>query len=110
MIQHGDPIRLAALLGRAAEDSPRWLAGDLGEILAHQLRAPLMFDLQRARPDIGTPARVARDPFGRPNGTEIHSLGELLVHPSPPLALLRLAKEFAKTSDEQGKMPLPVDV
>jgi hypothetical protein len=108
-IQHGDASRLAILLDRAREDAPRWLTGDLADILAHQLRAPLMFDLKTVRPVIEESDREP-DPLGRPGGPEIHSLGELLVHPSPPAALLRLTKEFAKTSDSQPGSALPSEV
>jgi hypothetical protein len=111
LIKDGDPSRLAALLGQAADDSPRWLADDLADILAHQLRAPLLFDLQRIRPTTTThDPRAEPDPLGRPDGPEIHSLGKLFGHPSPPLALLRLTKDFAKTSDAQPGSALPPEI
>lgn len=104
-IHHGDPSRLADLLGRASDDAPRWLGDDLADIIAHQLRAPLLFDLDRVRPETPT-----ADPLGRPGGPEIHTLGELFAHTRPPLELLMLTKNFAKTCDLTPDFALPSEI
>jgi len=104
-IQHGDPSCLADLLGRASDDAPRWLGDDLADIISHQLRAPLLFDLHRIQPEAPT-----ADPLGRPGGPEIHTLGELFTHTCPPLELLRLTKNFAKTCDLTPDFALPSEV
>src|SRR5205823_4989142 len=40
----------------------------------------------------------------------LNSFGDLLSHPRPPLELLELTKEFAKTSDTRASSPLPPEV
>ena len=103
-IHHGDPSRLAALLGRAGEPPP-WGADDLAAILAHPLRAPVLFDLHR----VPGPGGAAPDPWADAAARQIHSFGDLLAHPNPPLALLVMTKAFAKTADA-GDAPLPGEV
>jgi hypothetical protein len=101
-IQAGDPTRLAALLGQAGQTS-LWGPDDLGAILAHQLRAPLLFDLQRVSAGgDGTAAGPAPDPWAEAAARQIRSFGDLLAHPAPPRALLVMTKAFAKTADAGG--------
>jgi hypothetical protein len=109
-IHHGEPSRLAALLGRAGE-GPEWGSDDLASILAHQLRAPLLFDLHRlASARGGGAAGTPPDPWADAAARQIHSFGDLLDHPTPPRELLLMTKAFAKPADEGGAPALPPEV
>jgi hypothetical protein len=94
----------------------RWRPDELGQILKHQLEAPLLFDLGTSHdPATGGPARAARADedapvAADPGGTEVSNFGELFLHARPPLPLLRLTKRFAKTSDRRQTNPLPEEV
>jgi hypothetical protein len=61
----------------------------------------------------------------KPRGTQLSSIGllassfqgrpletfnDLLTHPSPPIPLLRMAKEFAKRADKTTVDPLPSEI
>ena len=99
------PQVLATLMN--TEGDPRhgdWQPEELGEILQHQLDAPLLFDL-------GSVDGGSREPAdGDNDAAEVRSFGALFNHPNPPLGLLRLTKDFAKMSDRRVANPLPAEV
>jgi hypothetical protein len=99
------PEVLASLMN--VEDHPThgdWLPQELGQILQHQLDAPLLFDLS----SIADPDRVSLVRHAE-SGT-VRNFGALFCHRDPPLALLRLTKDFAKSSDRRRSNPLPAEV
>ena len=100
------PDALAQLLAIDGDRPPAWRHDELSDILQHQLRAPLMFDLGRLG-GAGTPhdAGGQHPPAGAGPGVGLHCFGDLLYHPSPPVELLVLAKQFAKTADQGGPLP-----
>lgn len=98
------PATLAPLLG-LHEARGAWQAVELADILAHQLRAPLLFDLKQ--PEVPS---CAGDPQRAAPAATMKSFGDLLRHPAPPVELLRLTKEFAKSSDGAGGCALPAEV
>jgi hypothetical protein len=87
-----------------------WRPDELGEILKHQIEAPLVFDLGTVEgqftDDPSGPAEAAVES----DASRVSSFGELFLHPRPPLPLLRLTKRFAKTSDRRKANPLPEEV
>jgi hypothetical protein len=89
-----------------ADDQELWLPEEFGAIFRHQLTAPLRTDLAGLAPQIEEMLAGLRTPDGRPVAT----FGDLLRHPAPPVALLELVKEFAKTSRRAGRRQLPPDV
>jgi hypothetical protein len=93
----GAPRRLARLFGLDERGRHLWQADELSHILAHQLSTPLFFDTSRL-----TAVTVG--------GQSLRSFGDLFRHPSPPLDLLRLTKEFAKASDDRVEDPLPPEI
>ena len=101
-LKHADSGSLARLIGVDGQTDPFWRAEDLAEVLAHQLRAPLIVDLQDGE-------GVTRDVFSRYPG-QIDSFGSLLHHPQPPIELLLLVKRFAKQflNDSKGAIPREV--
>lgn len=107
-----DPFRsqsdgLARLLAIGGDRPPAWRREDLPDILDHQLRAPLMFDLGRLGEAGSLPVEVvgpsAAEAGAVPSG--LYCFGDLLYHPAPPIELLVLAKQFAKTADQGGPLP-----
>jgi hypothetical protein len=98
--------RLSLLVDGTADDQELWLPEEFGSIFRHQLTAPLCSDLAGLTPQLGEELASLRTPDGRPVAT----FGDLLRHPAPPLALLELVKEFAKTSRQPGRRQLPPEV
>ncbi|HSI36195.1 MAG: hypothetical protein ACAI43_00655 [Phycisphaerae bacterium] len=90
-----DSLLLLLNLDEVAATS--WSSGDLGQILSHQLAAPLVLE-------------VTDKTCGDAGAAPIRSLGELLRHPRPPLELLKLTKELAKSSDSRQTSPIPPEV
>jgi hypothetical protein len=94
----------------------RWRPDELGEILKHQLEAPLLFDLGSSSSSSSSAAAASDEPGtpgmpgSRGDAPGVSSFGELFLHPRPPLQLLRLTKRFAKTSDRRTANPLPEEV
>jgi hypothetical protein len=75
-IRQSNPTRLAHILEFTQSERP-WQPDELGAVLRHQLAAPLEFDQASV-------------------GERFLTIGDLLNHPSPPVALLQQLKRFAK--------------
>jgi hypothetical protein len=96
---------LARMIDLGQEARELWEPGELGTILEHQLAAPLEFKsvgVDQAR------LREIRAECQAPD--EIETFGDLLFHPQPPVALLDLAKQFAKAGCGHPESPLPDEV
>ncbi len=102
-LYRSDPRDIAPLMGLEREEYRHWHDDELAEILQHQLQAPLLFDLAGVMESVDL--TIPRDEMAA-----IGSFGELLQHSSPPLTLLKLMKEFAKSSDRAGEAPLPPEI
>jgi len=94
--------RLARLISIGKGDFVGWDEADLAAILQMQLRAPLLGTLKPTASEI----QKIMEREHLPGSALPQTVRELLVHPHPPLSLLRRAKDFAKTADS-GKDPLP---
>lgn len=95
-----DSKSLAKLIDLDPRDEKLWGAGELADVLAHQLRAPLRVDLVGGE---GVTAEKWRQCSG-----EISSFGALFHHQAPPVELLNQVKQFAKhflTQTEKGAIP-----
>ena len=101
--RHTDPAMLSRLMALDAEGGG-WGEQELGDILRHQLRAPLLFDLGKLTPAGEVELRQFAHAGGR-----IESFGDLLHHRAPPVELLVLVKEFAK-SGRTGHGSLPREI
>jgi hypothetical protein len=90
-------------------DSSLWPSEELGNILRHQLEAPLVFDLGRIAPDWQRMQRLLDE--GSEGGERpLNCFGDLFRHPRPPIELLQLTKEFAKGSRVDPDCPLPIEI
>ena len=103
-VRHTDPGMLSRLMALDADEGRGWSAKELGDILRHQLRAPLLFDLGKLSPAGEVELRHFAQAGGR-----IENFGDLLHHPAPPVELLSLVKEFGK-SGRTGATGLPQEI
>lgn len=83
-----------------------YVPAELSAIWRRQLDAPLDVDLASQLRDAGTTFTAASSTADRPP----HTFRELLQHPAPPLALLKLAKDFAKLHARSRTGVLPRDI
>lgn len=86
-----DPRRLAGLIAEDDIGERLWGPEELAAILRHQMTAPLHVDLTRMG---GAAGRLCGEAEAK--GLVLKSFGDLLRHPRPPVALLKLMKDFAK--------------
>jgi hypothetical protein len=102
-VAHTDDNSLARLMDLGRRKDALWSPQELGAILRHQLAAPLEFDLG-AEGDAALADRIADYAGIQP---PIRTFGELLFHPHPPIELLELVKEYAKScrAGDDGVLP-----
>jgi hypothetical protein len=89
--------QLARILGATAPAGACWLAKDLPDLLRHQWGAVIDFDLAEV------PCEHRDKTLISAAQSRIRTFGDLLLHPSPPLALLKLGKDFFKDKARGSK-------
>lgn len=97
---------LAALLAAGEESARLWRADELAAIFRHQISAPMLVDLGGFDPR--TAARLKL--LSEAQGLLLKSFADLLRHPSPPLELLELVKDFAKANLDHPESGLPTEI
>ncbi len=100
-----DTRLLAQMMQLGAESKPLWEPEELGEILRHQLSAPLDSDSPALDENLIGKLRSAEA-----SGPPIQTFDDLLHHPRPPVELLEWTKQFAKTCRSHPDGPLPEEV
>ena len=100
------PKRLVALMEAGAEGARLWLPEELAAIFQHQMQAPVLLDLGGFDP--GTAVRLKT--LSEAQGLILKSFSDLFHHPSPPLELLRLTKDFAKANLDHSESGLPSEI
>ena len=100
-----DPHQLASLIGDDDIGERIWNPDELAAILRHQLTTPLHVDLA----GLGTAAGRLKNEAAA-GGLLLKSFGDLLQHPHPPLALLKMMKDFAKACRVSPDSPLPREI
>ena len=93
---------MARMLG-VGQDEPLWTAEDIAAIVRHQMAAPLEVDLVEYEPRIAERLRSLTADGGPP----LRSFADVFAHPAPPVWLLELVKEFAKSRGAMPRGPLP---
>jgi hypothetical protein len=83
----------------------RWSTRDLRDMLLHQLAAPLHLGLGPVAEDVSRQLRAGLEPMDLRM-----TLGDLLMHPKPPIELLKLVKQFAKLCRRNPNHPLPSEI
>jgi hypothetical protein len=99
-----DGVRSVLELGLTARGT--WGDEELALLLAYHLEAPLDFDLRGLDP---AHARGLRHSAAA-EGLLVRSLGDLFGHPRPPLELVEMMKDYAKSSMKAGQSALPKPV
>lgn len=94
-------VLLSKMLDLTATTADLWQPEELAAILRHQLSAPLAVALGPLSAEV---PQATRDLSPRDVPA---SLGDLLGHPKPPMALLELTKRFAKLCRTDAENVLP---
>jgi hypothetical protein len=82
------------------------IADEVAAIYRHELNAPLHIELGGLEPAVA--ARLRLTSFS--SGLLLQSIGDLLHHPEPPVDLLVMTKDFAKTLMDHPDGALPKEV
>jgi hypothetical protein len=100
------PKTLAALMKVGSEEARLWLPEELEAIFRHQMSAPVVVDLGGF-----DPASAARlNTLSEAQGLVLKSFNDLFHHPCPPVELLRLTKDFAKSNLDQPESLVPREI
>jgi len=100
------PKSLATLLAAREERGRLWRPDELGAIFRHQMSAPVMVDLGAF--DAATAVKLKM--LSEAQGLLLKSFAELFHHPSPPVELLELTKDFAKLNLDHSESTLPNEI
>lgn len=90
-----DPGRLSKVINICDTVQDAWNEKDLPAMLRHQLSAPLKFDLS-SKKGKGAALKTCADILDEADSLAIITLLDLFQHPSTPLALVKLTKDFFK--------------
>ena len=94
-IASSDAGQLLRLIGLDEATATGWALADAASIFNHQMNAPLDFDLSaEALQGTTTISAFKELPVAQKSG--IKTFGQLFQHPSPPIEVLKLAKDFFK--------------
>jgi hypothetical protein len=98
--------KLASLLASGEERTKLWRVDELAAIFRHQMSAPILVDLGTFDPLTATRIRMQSEA----QGLLLKSFADLFHHPSPPLELLELIKDFAKANLDHPESGLPDEI
>ncbi len=98
--------KLASLLASGEERTKLWRVDELAAIFRHQMSAPILVDLGTFDPLTATRIRMQSEA----QGLLLKSFADLFHHPSPPLELLELIKDFAKANLDHPESGLPGEI
>jgi len=101
-----NPKGLAALFNSGSATARLWRPDELTAIFRHQLTAPVLVDLGRL--DLGAAAKLKG--LTDAQGLILKSFAELFHHPTPPIELLAMTKDFAKANMSQPESALPHEI
>jgi hypothetical protein len=100
------PKSLAAFMAAGDEHARLWRPDELGALFRHQLAAPILVDLGGFDP--ATASRLKA--LSAAQNLVLKSFLDLFLHPVPPVELLTLTKEFAKSNMDHPDSSLPKEV
>ena len=101
-----DPRKLAEFIDSCGARGNVWRPDDLAAVFRHQMSAPVQFDLAGLESRQGEQVRV----LAASQGLVLKSFRDLFQHPSPPLKLLEMVKDFAKRAALSAESPLPREI
>ena len=97
---------LAALMSTTDDSGPLWRADELAALFRHQMSAPMLMDLGSFDPRTANQLKT----LASAQGLLLSSFSDLFNHPSPPLPLLQLVKDFAKANMDHPESGLPREI
>jgi hypothetical protein len=97
---------LAALLATGEEHAKLWRPDELAAMFRHQMAAPILVDLG----SFDAPAAARLRTLSDAQGLLLKSFSDLFHHPSPPVELLELVKNFAKANVDHPDSGLPDEI
>jgi len=100
-----DPQLLSTILAFNDPRRREWSDRDLGEMVRHQLAAPLYLSLGTLSAEVSHEIQKS--------GGQVNpriTLGQLLAEKKPPVELLKLVKRFAKLCRSDPEGPLPAEI
>ncbi len=100
------PKSLARLMEVGVGHPRLWRPDELAAIFRHQMSAPVLVDLGGFDP--GTAVKLKT--LSEAQGLLLKSFADLFRHPSPPLELLELTKDFAKANLDHPESGLPNEI
>jgi hypothetical protein len=105
---HGneDSECMSALMELDPDPGRVWRPDELGAVYRHQMSAPVQFDLGGIDPALCPKLQA----LAAAENLLVRSFHDLLAHPSPPLELLRLVKDYAKANRRHRTSALPPEV
>ncbi|MGD1090032.1 MAG: hypothetical protein ABR955_15110 [Verrucomicrobiota bacterium] len=98
--------KLAALMATGEERAKLWRPEELAAIFQHQMSAPILVDLGTFDPRTATRLRT----LSEAQGLLLKSFADLFHHPTPPIELLELVKDFAKANLDHPENGLPGEI
>jgi hypothetical protein len=102
----GRAQQLSALIASGEERGPLWRPDELAAMFRHQMSAPVLMDLGSFDP------RTAKQlkSLTAAQGLLLSSFSDLFNHSNPPIQLLQLVKDFAKTNLDHPESGLPREI
>ncbi|HZQ46793.1 MAG TPA: hypothetical protein VFC07_07280, partial [Verrucomicrobiae bacterium] len=100
------PKSLAKLMEVGVGHPRLWRPDELAAIFRHQMSAPVLVDLGGFDPGTAVKLRI----LSEAQGLLLKSFADLFHHPSPPLELLELTKDFAKANLDHPESSLPNEI
>src|SRR5580658_7296717 len=97
---------LSALMATGDEHARLWRPEELAAMFRHQMSAPMLVDLGGF--DAPTASRLKT--LSEAQGLVLKSFSDLFHHPSPPVELLELVKNFAKANLDHPESGLPSEI
>jgi hypothetical protein len=97
---------LAALMASGDERGPLWRPDELAAMFKHQMSAPMLMDLGSFDPRTANQIKT----LSAAQGLLLSSFADLFNHPSPPVQLLQLVKDFAKANMDHPESGLPSEI
>lgn len=98
--------KLAALMATGEEHARLWRPEELAAIFRHQMSAPMLVDLGSF--DEHAAGRLRK--LSEAQGLLLKSFSDLFHHPAPPVELLEMVKDFAKSNLDHPESGLPTEI
>jgi hypothetical protein len=102
----GRARQLSALMASGEEHAPLWRPEELAAMFRHQMSAPVLMDLGSFDPRTASQLKA----LTAAQGLLLSSFAELFNHANPPLQLLQMVKDFAKTNLDHPESGLPREI